>query len=397
MKIKIYKPTVFLILLFHASFINLPYINGYGMYKYMILVIVGAFLLLQFQTFRKHEYKTINRWLLLYLAMVLISSYINRNSIQERKVFLVAIIFVLTILEIYYLFEYFIILNRTQELIDTLFYLLLFYCILTDIVMIIFPNLYIEKGMYYLTGNKFEVSYLHLQLLVMYLQKEKCNRKLWKFGKSDFIFLVLIAVSFFACINVQCTTGTIGVLLLIVFYYYMSEKEKTLKKPMVFLTILFISVSVLMLFSGIVQLEPVRYLVEDVFHRDITLTGRLNIYESINKVFSGHVLFGYGMGSSFEIVMKMIGAPNTQNGILEIILQQGIISLILLIVLVWKIFHYISKKQGVNYALIILYIYSIFASVEITLDISFLAWLVLALAFEENTKKKFLCCKENRE
>ena len=388
MNIKIYKPIVFLILLFHASFINLPYINGYGIYKYVILLIVGAFLLIKFQTFRKHEYKAINKWLLLYSIMILVSSYINRNSAQERKVFLVAIIFVVTILEIYYLFEYFIILNRTQELINTLFYLLLFYCILTDFVMIIFPTLYIEKEMYYLTGNKFEISYLHLQLLVMYLQKEKYKRQWLKFGKRDFGFLILVAVSFFASINVKCTTGTIGVVLLVIFYYCMVQKDRTLKKPVVFLVTLCISVSIFMLFSGIVQFEPIRYLIEDVFHRDITLTGRLIIYSSIGKVLSGHILLGYGMGSSFEIVMKMIGAPNTQNGVLEIILQQGIISLILLIVLVWKVFHYISKKRGINYAWIMLYIYIVFASIEITLDVSFISWLVLALVFEKNTEQK---------
>lgn len=397
MNIKIYKPVIFFIMLFHASFINLPYINGYGLYKYTGLLIVGCFLLIQYRTFEVHEYKKINKWLLLYLVMVLISSYINRNSVQERKVFLVAIIFVVTVLEVYYLFEYFIILNRTQELINTLFYLLLFYCLLTDLVMMLFPTLYIEKENYYLIGNKFEVSYLHLQLLIMYLQRKKNNRIRMKVGKSDLIFWLMVTISFWVSINVQCTTGTIGVILLVFFYYCMAQKEKTFKKPVVFLLILFVSVSVLMLFSGIVQFEPIRYLVEDVFHRDITLTGRLIIYDIIGKVFSGHLLFGYGMGSSFEIVMKMISAPNTQNGVLEIILQQGIISLILWGILIWKVFQHIYRKRGINYALIILYIYIIFASVEITLDISFLVWLALALVFEKNTEDKQLCKQERKK
>lgn len=397
MNIKLYKPIIFVILLFHASFINLPYVNGYGLIKYSILLIVGAFLVIQFRVFKQNEYKKINRWLLMYLIMVLISSYINKNSVKERNVFLVAIVFILTIIEIYYLFEYFAILNRTQELINTLYYLLLFYCLVTDIVMILFPTLYIQKGMYYLTGNKFEISYLHLQLLVMFLQKEKCNRKWLKFGKSDLKFLALVVISLFACVKAQCSTGTIGVILLVIFYYCMARKNKVLKKPIVFLSILFISVTVLMVFSGIVRFEPIRYIVEDVFHRDITLTGRLIIYESIEKVFSGHILFGYGMGSSFEIVMKMIGAPNTQNGVLEIILQQGILSLILLLILLWKILQFIYQKKEINYALIILYIYIIFASVEITLDVSFLSWLVLALVFEKNTEQKFLHNRETKE
>lgn len=217
-----------------------------------------------------------------------------------------------------------------------------------------------------------------------------------KAGKSDLIFWIMVAISFWATINVQCTTGTVGVILLVFFYYCMAQKEKTFKKPVVFLLILLVSVSVLMLFSGIVQFEPIRYLVEDVFHRDITLTGRLIIYEQISKVFSGHLLFGYGMGSSFEIVMKMISAPNTQNGVLEIILQQGIISLILWGMLVWKVFQYLYRKREINYALIMLYIYIIFASIEITLDISFLIWLALALVFEIDTEKKQLCKQERK-
>ena len=397
MNTEIYKPVVFLILLFHASFINLPYVHGYGLYKYAMLLIVGCFLLIHYRIFKVHEYKKINKWLLLYLAMVLISSYINKNSVQERKVFLVAIIFAVTVLEIYYLFEYFIILNRTQELINALFYLLFFYCLITDLVMFLFPTLYIEKENYYLIGNKFEVSYLHLQLLIMYLQRKKCTRRRMEAGKSDLIFWIMVAISFWATINVQCTTGTIGVILLVFFYYCMAQKEKTFKKPAVFLLILLVSVSVLMLFSGIVQFEPIRYLVEDVFHRDITLTGRLIIYEQISKVFSGHLLFGYGMGSSFEIVMKMISAPNTQNGVLEIILQQGIISLILWGILVWKVFQYLYRKREINYALIMLYIYIIFASIEITLDISFLIWLALALVFEKDTEKKRLDRQESKE
>ena len=92
------------------------------------------------------------------------------------------------------------------------------------------------------------------------------------------------------------------------------------------------------------------------------------------------------MGSSFEVMMKMIGAPNTQNGVLEIILQQGILSLIGLLILTWTVFKYISKKEDTNYALMMIYIYILFAAIEITLDVSFLLWLGLALVFEEKSQ-----------
>lgn len=395
MKIRIYKPIVFLILIFHAAFIDLPYVEGYGLFKYISLVMVGVFLILQYRTFKKHKFKEVNLWMILYATMVVISSFVNKDGGLERNVFGVAIIFAITIIEVFFLFEYFVIKGRMRELITTLYYLLLIYCVLTDVVMVLFPTLHIEKGMYYFTGNKFTISYLHLQLLIVYLQKEKYIRHFGKVNMKDIMFMILSIFSFIVCINVECTTGMIGIILLVAFYYFIAKKGKTLKKPQIFIGILVISVSVLFLFSGVLQMEPIRYVVEEIFHRDISLTGRLDIYEKIDSVFLGHVLFGYGMGSSFEVVMKMIGAPNTQNGVLEIILQQGILSLILFIVLVWKIFKYVSRRNNINYALIMLYIYALFASVEITLDISFIIWLGLALVFEEDFEM-LNCHKENR-
>lgn len=386
MKLKVYKPIFILILFYHVAFINLPYIHAYDLYKYIMIAIVAFFLLLNLKTFRHNKFEKINGCLYFYVVMVLISSFINRNIDIERKVFLVAIIFVLTIIEGFLLFEFFIINNKITKLVNALFYLTLFYCLLADIVMLLFPSLHIEKGMYYLVGNKFEISYLHIQLLILYIQKENLKNCKCKIKGKDILFVILLLSCFCICVNVECTTGMIGVVLVLFFYYLVQRKGQTLKKPSVVMLILLMSVSILMLFSGVVQLEPVRYIVEDIFHKDITLTGRLNIYKSIGIVFSGHTLWGYGMGSSFEVMMKMIGAPNTQNGVLEIILQQGILSLIGLLILTWTVFKYISKKEDTNYALMMIYIYILFAAIEITLDVSFLLWLGLALVFEEKSQ-----------
>lgn len=389
MSLRIYKSILCFILFFHVAFINLYYINGYRFLQYILMLVVGAFLLSHLKIFRYSKLKKINKIIFLYIIMVLVSSFLNRNLEIERQVFYVAIVFSVVVIEAFFLLQYFIIKRQTKELINILFYLLLFYCLLTDIIIILFPKLHIINDMYYFTGNKFEVSYLHIQLLIIYLQREKRKLNFLKFNKKDFIFTVLVILSFTICFIVKCTTGMIGVFLLIYFYYYFSYfKAQKLKKPEIFIGILFISSTILLLFSNIIEIGPIRYLVEDVFHKDITLTGRLNIYQKIDSLFSKfHIIFGYGMGSSFEVAMKMIGAPNTQNGVLEIILQQGIISLSLLIILIWQVLKYSCQNKSINYALIMLYIYILFTSVEITLDISFLIWLALLLVFENNSKR----------
>lgn len=381
MKLKIYKPVIFLILLFHVIFINFPYIDGYGVIQYLLLVVVGVFLLTRFKVFKRNPFKKINSCMFLYLALVLLSGYMNRGLNIERQVLMTAILFSVKVVEVFFMFELFAINGKQKQLISTLFILTAFYCVISDIVLLVKPTLHIQEGMYYLIGNKFELSYLHLQMIVLYLQMKK-NMRIGIISRKiseNIAFISLSILSLFICLQIDCSTGVMGIVLLIIFYYLNIDKKKIFGKPIIFLVVLLISCGVLLLFSNIITFEPVRYLVEDVLHKDITLTGRMQIYSSLDTIFNGHLLFGYGLGSSFEVVMHIIGAPNTQNGLLEIILEQGIFSLALLMILIYKVFKYESKSIESNYLVLMIYLYAVFASIEITLSLSFITWLALFL------------------
>ncbi len=381
MKLKIYKPVIFLILLFHVIFINFPYIDGYGVIQYLLLLVVGVFLLTRFKVFKRNPFKKINSCMFLYLALVLLSGYMNRGLNIERQVLMTAILFSVKVVEVFFMFELFAINGKQKQLISTLFILTAFYCVISDIVLLVKPTLHIQEGMYYLIGNKFELSYLHLQMIVLYLQMKK-NMRIGIISRKiseNIAFISLSILSLFICLQIDCSTGVMGIVLLIIFYYLNIDKKKIFGKPIIFLVVLLISCGVLLLFSNIITFEPVRYLVEDVLHKDITLTGRMQIYSSLDTIFNGHLLFGYGLGSSFEVVMHIIGAPNTQNGLLEIILEQGIFSLALLMILIYKVFKYESKSIESNYLVLMIYLYAVFASIEITLSLSFITWLALFL------------------
>lgn len=377
MKMKLYIPSIFLILLFHASFITLPYWNNYYNFKYLIILIVGIFLIFRCNVFKKCEFQKINIILVMYLIMVVISSYINRFNVLSRNVFLSSIVFAVVIIEVFLLFEYFSIKGRTETFINTLFYLLLMYLIITDIIMILFPTLHIQKGMYYFIGNKFLVSYLHLQLIVLYLQKHSHERKMSTLKKIPLI--LLCSITLFICIYVECSTGVIGIFLLLILYCIEKKYPMFLKNPKTLFIILFISCSTLLLFSDVLKFGPVRYFIEEILNEDITLTGRMVIYSKINTILSDHLLFGYGFGSSFDVIMNTIGAPNTQNGVLEIILEQGLISFFLMMILVYVVFKKNKKNLKVNYSLIMVYIFLILSSIEITLDTTFMIWIAISL------------------
>ena len=377
MKFKLYYPSIFLILIFHATFITFPYWNYYDYFKYLILFIVALFLLFNYKVIFNKRYKKVNLILLLYLCSVIISSYINKDNELSRNVFLSSIVYGVRIFETFFLFEYFSLNKREKNLIDVLYNLLFIYIILSDGLMLIKPTLHIEKGMYYLVGNKFTISYLHLQWIVLYLQKNR--NSIFLGTKKGIILFLHFSLSLIICSYIECSTGIIGVILLLLLLIVSRRKEYVLKKPSSILLVLSISSSVLLIFSGLLKNKIVAFFIQDILKEDLTLTGRTVIYDNISNVLQGHLTFGYGLGSSFDILMEKIGAPNTQNGILECIVEQGMISTILLIMLIYIIFKKINVSPPRLNMIFIPYIYAVLSSVEITIDTSFIIWLALLL------------------
>ena len=90
-------------------------------------------------------------------------------------------------------------------------------------------------------------------------------------------------------------------------------------------------------------------------------------------------------------------APNTQNGLFECILEQGVVATFLLLVLIYKVFSY-NRKNTFNLPVIIMiYIYGILSSVEITLNLPFMVFLATVLVFStyENNSAQVRLTKNN--
>ncbi len=384
-KITLFIPSIFLILLYHVTFIYFPNWQGYYSFKYFVLLIVGIFLILKIRVFFNKEYYIINIFVLFYLIFILISSFINRDLHVTRNTFLVGGVFFLIIIECYLLFEYFSICGQTKKLILILYYLTLFYVILTDTILLLFPNLHIKHGMYYLIGNKFSVSYLHLQLIVLFAQKIQFDNYV-KLNKK-IIFILYSLLTFFICYTVECSTGIVALFFLIIGLVFHKELENLLIKPKTIIFTLLFFTTMLFIFSSILDNAFIKYIIVDILHEDITLTGRMTIYAIIGEILKGHYILGYGMGSSFEVMMNFMHAPNTQNGLLECILEQGILSTSLLIIIIYSIFKKANKKKSNVISIYMIYIYVFLSCIEITLDKSFLIWLALVLVTSNDLKK----------
>lgn len=388
MKVKIYIPDIFMILFFHISFISMPYIQSYNMLKYAIAAITAVFLLPKFKLLFRKKYRTVNTILLVFLTIILITSYINRNTISSRNVFLAAIIYCTIILEGFLLFQYYEYKNKTNHLIKIIFYLTLFYIIITDLLIFIKPGLLVQYEGYYFIGNKFTVAYTHIFLTILYWQlKISNNTKLSSENKLSLSLLICATIFISAYIN--SGSGIVASLFLIIFMCFNGNIKKMLSNPITPTVTVLVSCSFFFLFGSILGTSVMKFIIVNVLGKDPTLTGRMIIYSNITDILPGHIFTGYGHGSTFEVCMELLGAPNTQNGLLEILTQYGVFGVIAFLVLIYVCFknNKIANLNNVFPHITMLYVYIFLASIEITLGQNFILILGLIILYFKNNEK----------
>ena len=145
-------------------------------------------------------------------------------------------------------------------------------------------------------------------------------------------------------------------------------------------------------FDAVLAFQPIQSFIINFLHKDITLTGRVIIYKFIPEILNNHLLFGYGHGSSYETWMKFTHIyPNSQNGYIDCIVEQGLLATIILLLLVMLTIS-IFKKSGLREKkfypmLMLIYTYSIISCVEVTISIVFVWWIVLL--FLLSTEEKY--------
>ena len=236
--------------------------------------------------------------------------------------------------------------------------------------MFIRPDMFLANDSNYLLGNKFQVSYFHILLLAFYMYYVKDKK-----DKKNVVFKTIFAVlAICICLYTECTTALIGALLFLIIYVATKNNHKKIK-PIFIMVLLIVSCSILILFSNIVHLKPIEYIIVNLLHEDITLTGRTYIYDNIFSVIGNKWLLGYGYGNSYDIMFEQLHLPNTQNALLEYWLDSGILGVTLLLVLIYNIFK--DYNKNINSIVIYLYVFSILGCIEVTIDIIYIALLAM--------------------
>lgn len=233
----------------------------------------------------------------------------------------------------------------------------------------------------YLVGTKFSVSYLHIYLLAFYFVK---NYSKLRFNlRYAAILLLFGGAVIYISIRVDCNTGIIGCLLLMVlivsFKIFPYRCLREFATARVFVIFLIGSVFISFLLESIVSIPFIKRFITDL-GRTTTLTGRTEIFALYVIRMAGHWLWGYGYGNAYSTSMSLFGYANAQNGLLQWILQVGIIPVIIMVMLFALFFKKLSIHNNIMEIMpliALIYVFIVLGAIEITFSMNFMMWMWL--------------------
>lgn len=224
----------------------------------------------------------------------------------------------------------------------------------------------------YLFGNKFMVAYFHMQTLGILAEYAALSSKL----NNIKVYFALLSYGIYGiaiCSYVNCATGIVGNLVVVsLLLIPISDTiKKTLSKPLTMMIVLLIA-NVLLLGSDVLlQITFVQNLIIGVLHKDLTLTGRFRIYAMLPDLFRNNFIIGYGYNS--DIFAGLIGYGNAQNGILQYVLDCGIVGAITLIINWISSVTCIKNKERFSWPMIcVIYGFIICSLVEVCFKLNFI-------------------------
>lgn len=386
------------ILIYHAVFITL-HIGRVERYLSVLCAFVVLCLLLKNNIRYVKKYPKINIAVFLFCISLAITSVksLEFNVVSLRgfvasgisKVDYIpeTVIYGLTLsfcIIVTFLFvEYVIYKNYIQILFDSFWKTSLFYVILID-VLILIDGVSIN-GSGYLIGNKFDVAYLHIFMSILYyvnfLYKKKSRKTCF------YLFLLFSAI---ISNTIGCTTAVVGCIILFLLFQFKNLFQYIIYSPKLIILILMFIACFFFIFMSVLEYPIVKYIIVDILGEDMTLTGRTIVYGYLGEILLVTPLWGIGYDNSFALMSYLYGFPNSQNGIINVIIEQGFIGAMLFVYMLYTIFSYNRdcKDRCYSYPIMaLLFIYIILSSIEITLNMYFVALLALSLAHSDLSKK----------
>ena len=360
------------ILIAHIVFmrINSLYFSNYLKVTFFVSVFLIMLMIPQIGVLFKEKNKKLNLIVMLLCGIIGLSAILNKGlNIAENLQSFTFISKLLCLILFYEISEE----KKTwKKNLRIIFFVILFYAVATDVLMFIDPRVQIvsasEVYSQYLVGNKFEDSYLHFWLAILFPNL---------FKKREYLEYVFIGWTLLTAIFTQCSTMIIGSLFFLLLIVFHKRLSIILENNLFTIVFLFFSSTILILFNGILKIAIVQRFIVEVLHENATLTGRTNIYSNLGMLFQINPILGAGLESNYIISYLSTGATNVQNGILDNYISWGLLGVITIVI--FMLLACQESRKIDNYIVICaIYTYIFASSVEIVFRFNFVTLLVIA-------------------
>lgn len=377
--IKIKKNRIFeylLIVLLFAEGFSSYFNNGFEKEVFRVISLLTAIFLFIVRLNIKESYRKYEAYyyllMALYLVGVFYSTYVNRsnhyfNSLMSGTIYIVSIIFIDLVL-FFLKSKAFLI-----ESIKDLFILVTLFCWFNDLLALVHLS-QVNVTQSFVFSGKFSVAYMHLEWIALYLL---CIQyEVFKLSHYKFLLLLMAIYTFVICFLINCMTGVVGIILLIVLAEIIPDK--ILINPFVWLISLIGSTSFVIYYEKIISIPIMKFIIVDLLHRSETLTGRTAIYDKIPLILNQHWLFGFGYGSDYE-TWQIFGyrIANSQNGLMNMIIEQGLISTVLFICWGYLIIKLAKNNIKIKPLIAMIYVLTFLGTIEITFTINLIFLFIL--------------------
>ena len=345
---------VYAFLLFHSLFIYLDDGSGIGrVLQASFTLILLSLLLPKLTMINLKREKTLLFLVVTLCCAYLSSSYFNYQTkivgdISATSSQSLGVLFALRFICLYILTKYIAIRKNAYLFLKYIYYIIVGYIILTDLALVFNFKLNPAED-YYLIGGKFNVSYLHIYGLLLYMMLYKDIYKSRKFSFILILYsLLVVCVSLF----VECTTSI--TLLVIILFMFVTRRQffNYWRKANFAMLVLLLSSTFFFIFTNFVlSQDVVNFLIS--IGKDPTFTGRTDLYKMILPLIPLCPFWGFGCGSAHAVVETLTGFPNTQNGLLEIYFENGILGVLATICIIYIVISDLKKNKYSAYPLLI--------------------------------------------
>ena len=327
-----------------------------------------------------------------YISSILLAGIVNYGFTEDLLGTIVTCIF---IFDLFALTLRYVRIYGIEDLLDTVYFVALIFMLVNDFSVLYAGKLTkaissTQAAVMYFSGNKFSVAFIHMIVTFLFCCH---NYSTWNRNSLEKIkFLIIGFYNIFFCMFMSCGTGAIGCVLIIILSMCSGKVKKAFSYPATFILLLII-LNYLFIGTNVLLSNGVFQNIVLLLGKDLTLTGRMGIYPKLAEIIENSLFFGYG--DATQIVAKVVGYGNAQNGILHIFVQYGVLGVSSFIFMCSKAISKVKKSGEENLAIaypILVYtnIMIVCSLVEICFSYNFLFGIALLNACGEYSAKEYL-------